>query len=93
MILETRAVPPFFKNGYLLGCEDTRLAVLIDPGDETPDMLTAIEHHRLEVRYILLTHAHLDLAKRWMLKTHLSPFFGKKRLTELGRALRRASSP
>jgi hydroxyacylglutathione hydrolase len=60
MILETRAVPPFFKNGYLLGCEDTRLAVLIDPGDETPEMLTAIEHHRLEVRYILLTHAHLD---------------------------------
>lgn len=60
MILETRAVPPFFKNGYLLGCEDTRLGVLIDPGDETPSMLTAVEHHRLEVRYILLTHAHLD---------------------------------
>ena len=60
MILETRAVPPFFKNGYLVGCEDTRQAVLIDPGDEVHDMLTAIEHHQLEVRYILLTHAHLD---------------------------------
>lgn len=60
MILETRAVPPFFKNGYLVGCEETRQAVLIDPGDEVHDMLTAIEHHQLEVRYILLTHAHLD---------------------------------
>src|SRR5688572_23189860 len=60
MILETRAVPPFFKNGYVIGCEDTRQAVLIDPGDEVHEMLTAIEHHQLEVRYILLTHAHLD---------------------------------
>ena len=60
MILETRAVPPFLKNGYLLGCEDTRLAVLIDPGDETHEMLTAIERLQLEVRFILLTHAHLD---------------------------------
>lgn len=60
MILETRAVPPFFKNGYLVGCEETRQAVLIDPGDEVHEMLTAIEHHRLETRYILLTHAHLD---------------------------------
>jgi hydroxyacylglutathione hydrolase len=60
MILETRAVPPFFKNGYLVGCEDTRQAVLIDPGDEVHEMLTAIEHNQLEMRYILLTHAHLD---------------------------------
>lgn len=60
MILETRAVPPFFKNGYVLGCEDTRQGVVIDPGDEVHDMLTAVEHHQLEIRYILLTHAHLD---------------------------------
>jgi glyoxylase-like metal-dependent hydrolase (beta-lactamase superfamily II) len=60
MILETRAVPPFFKNGYVVGCEDTRQGVVIDPGDEVHDMLTAIEHHQLEIRYILLTHAHLD---------------------------------
>ena len=60
MILETRAVPPFFKNGYLVGCEETRQAVLIDPGDEVHEMLAAIEHHQLKTRYILLTHAHLD---------------------------------
>ena len=60
MILETRAVPPFFKNGYVIGCEETRQGVVIDPGDEVHDMLTAVEHHQLEIRYILLTHAHLD---------------------------------
>ena len=60
MILETRAVPPFFKNGYVVGCEDTRQAIVIDPGDEVHDLLTVIEHHQFEMRYILLTHAHLD---------------------------------
>jgi hydroxyacylglutathione hydrolase len=60
MILETRAVEPFFKNGYVVGCEETREAVLIDPGDEVDGLLEAARHHSLQIRYILLTHAHLD---------------------------------
>jgi hydroxyacylglutathione hydrolase len=60
MILETRAVDPFFKNGYVLGCEATREAVLIDPGDEVDLLLERLEHHRLKANAILLTHAHLD---------------------------------
>ena len=39
MIIETRAVAPFFKNGFVLGCEETREAVLIDPGDEIDELL------------------------------------------------------
>src|SRR5262245_57209577 len=60
MIIETRAVAPFFKNGYVVACEDTREAVVIDPGDEVGQLLDVITDHRLTVRYILLTHAHLD---------------------------------
>lgn len=60
MILETRAVEPFFKNGFVLGCEETREGVVIDPGDETPALLEAVAKHGLAIRYILLTHAHLD---------------------------------
>jgi glyoxylase-like metal-dependent hydrolase (beta-lactamase superfamily II) len=60
MIIETRAVQPFFKNGYVVGCEETREAVVIDPGDEVEQLLEAVTEHRLAVRYILLTHAHLD---------------------------------
>src|SRR5436190_12599257 len=41
MILEMRAAPPFHKNGFVLGCETTREAVLIDPGDEVAELLTA----------------------------------------------------
>ena len=60
MILETRAVPPFYKNGFLVGCEDTREGIVIDPGDEVQELLDLVERHNLSIKYILLTHAHLD---------------------------------
>ena len=60
MILETRAVPPFMKNGYVLGCEATREGVIIDPGDEVDLLLGVVEQHALKMTAILLTHAHLD---------------------------------
>jgi len=60
MILEHRAVPPFMKNGFTLGCEETREGVIVDPGDEVDELLAAAERHRLDIKAILLTHAHLD---------------------------------
>jgi hydroxyacylglutathione hydrolase len=60
MILETRAVGPFFKNGFIVACEDTLEGVLIDPGDEVDELLEVVDSRRFSIRYILLTHAHLD---------------------------------
>lgn len=60
MILESAAVGPFFKNGYVVGCERTRKAVFIDPGDEVEQLLDVIAAGQLEVTHILLTHAHVD---------------------------------
>jgi hydroxyacylglutathione hydrolase len=60
MILEVQVVAPFFKNGFVLGCEDTHEAVLIDPGDEADQLLAFVEQRSLAVRHILLTHAHVD---------------------------------
>jgi hydroxyacylglutathione hydrolase len=60
MIIETRAVDPFYKNGFVLGCEETREGVMIDPGDEVDLLLRAAADHNLTIKYILLTHAHLD---------------------------------
>jgi glyoxylase-like metal-dependent hydrolase (beta-lactamase superfamily II) len=60
MIIESQAVGPFFKNGFIVGCEETREAVLIDPGDEVPGLLAFAERHGLAIRHILLTHAHVD---------------------------------
>ena len=60
MVLESAAVAPFYKNGFVVGCETTREAVLIDPGDEVDQLLAFITHARLQVQAILLTHAHVD---------------------------------
>ena len=60
MILEVRAVPPFYKNGFLVGCERTHEAVVIDPGDEADELLAAVRDRGVDVTHILLTHAHID---------------------------------
>ena len=60
MILEVRAVPPSYKNGFVVGCERTREAVVIDPGDEADKLLGVVRDHGLDVVHILLTHAHID---------------------------------
>ena len=60
MLIESRAEPPFLKNGFVVACEETREAVLIDPGDEVEDLLAYATRESLAIRHILLTHAHLD---------------------------------
>ena len=60
LIIESRAVAPFHKNGYVVACGRTRHAVLIDPGDEIDALLRIVETERLAVASILLTHAHVD---------------------------------
>ena len=60
MIIESQAVGPFFKNGFVVGCEKTRQAVLIDPGDEVESLLAFATRSGLAIQRILLTHAHVD---------------------------------
>jgi hydroxyacylglutathione hydrolase len=60
MILEHRAEAPFFKNGFVIGCEETREGIIVDPGDEVDRLLDEVKRHGLTITMILLTHAHLD---------------------------------
>jgi glyoxylase-like metal-dependent hydrolase (beta-lactamase superfamily II) len=60
MIVHVETAGPFVQNGYVVGCEATREAVLIDPGDGVQAMLGFVERESLTVRHILLTHAHID---------------------------------
>lgn len=60
MIVESRAVGPFFKNGFVVGCQRTHEAVVIDPGDEVAELLALVSDAKMTVKYILLTHAHID---------------------------------
>jgi glyoxylase-like metal-dependent hydrolase (beta-lactamase superfamily II) len=60
MILEVRAVAPFYKNGFVVGCERTHEGLIIDPGDEVDELLAAVRDYNLDIQFILLTHAHVD---------------------------------
>lgn len=60
MLLDVQAVPPFFKNGFIVACEHTREGLLIDPGDEVDRLIERVEIAQLQIKLILLTHAHVD---------------------------------
>jgi hydroxyacylglutathione hydrolase len=60
LILETLEVGPLMSNCYILGDEETKEAVVIDPGADVDRILMGLAKHSLTVRYILLTHAHID---------------------------------
>ena len=93
MIVESQAVGPFFKNGFVVGCEETREAILIDPGDEVASLLAFAERGKLTIRHILLTHAHVDhvtgvaAAKRRLgvpIYLHRDDLFLYERAVEMG---------
>lgn len=62
MQIESFTFSPFMTNCYL--CHDQGEAVLVDASCSTSaerqEVLTAINEHDLEVRHLLLTHAHVD---------------------------------
>jgi glyoxylase-like metal-dependent hydrolase (beta-lactamase superfamily II) len=60
MIVETFPVGLLQCNCTILGSEQTREAIVIDPGDEAQLVLDRLRHHRLTARHIIATHGHID---------------------------------
>jgi glyoxylase-like metal-dependent hydrolase (beta-lactamase superfamily II) len=60
MLIEMQVAGPFHQNGFVVGCDATREAVIIDPGDGVDELLAFADREQLAVRHILLTHAHVD---------------------------------
>jgi hydroxyacylglutathione hydrolase len=77
MILETLPVGPLQVNCYVLGCERSRLGLVIDPGDNATTILAALKRHRLHLARIVATHAHFDhlLACRALQEAAAAPFY------------------
>jgi hydroxyacylglutathione hydrolase len=50
----------FQENCFIIADPSTRDAVLVDPGEEGELFIRRIEHERLSLRAVWLTHAHLD---------------------------------
>jgi hydroxyacylglutathione hydrolase len=60
MIHEILPVGPLQCNCSVIGDEISREAMVIDPGDDIADVLAIIEKHKLTVKQIVITHAHID---------------------------------
>jgi hydroxyacylglutathione hydrolase len=60
MIIEELTVTAFQQHTRILGCEKTKQAICIDPGDEAERIVETLERHGLNLQAIALTHAHLD---------------------------------
>lgn len=60
MIIKSLAVGQLEANCYVVADEATSEAMIIDPGDEPDRVLELCED--LQVKYIVLTHAHFDHA-------------------------------
>jgi len=60
MIIERSMSDGWLSNSYVIGDMPGGHAVLIDSGGPPAPILAAIEHHRLDVTHLLLTHHHED---------------------------------
>lgn len=60
MILRALAVGPMAANCYVVGCDRTKEAAVIDPGGDAMAIFRVITRDGLTVRCIINTHAHVD---------------------------------
>jgi glyoxylase-like metal-dependent hydrolase (beta-lactamase superfamily II) len=60
MIIHTLTVGPMQANCYLLECEETHSAIVIDPGDDAEEILDVLEKRKLNLGFIINTHGHID---------------------------------
>src|SRR6266853_1328378 len=60
MIHETLPVGLLQCNCSIFGDEQSREAIVIDPGDNIEDILAILGKHSLRVTTIVITHAHID---------------------------------
>jgi hydroxyacylglutathione hydrolase len=60
MILEGLVTGMFQGNCYIVGCETTRQAMIVDPGDDGDRILEATKRLDLQTQVIVCTHTHID---------------------------------
>jgi hydroxyacylglutathione hydrolase len=60
MIHEILPVGVLGCNCSVIGDETGREAIVIDPGDDVSEIIAILDRHRLTVKMIVITHAHID---------------------------------
>lgn len=60
MIVKQLPLGPVQTNCYVVGCEETKEGVIIDPSAEPERILAVVRQEGLTIKYVLNTHAHFD---------------------------------
>ena len=60
MIIEQLTVTAFQQHTRIVGCETSKQAICIDPGDESERIVEILDSRGLKLQGIALTHAHMD---------------------------------
>ncbi len=60
MILESLETGPLQVNCYIVGCEASRKAAVIDPGGDAERILALLQRLKLELAMVINTHGHFD---------------------------------
>lgn len=60
MFLQQLQVGPLETNCYIIADEKSKIAAIIDPGENAKQIINAVNEAELKVKYIFLTHGHSD---------------------------------
>jgi len=60
MIFESTAVGPLEVNCYIVGCEQSREGIVVDPGGNVEKIAVIVAQHGLKIHTIINTHGHFD---------------------------------
>ena len=60
MILEALVVGPLQVNCFIVGCEASKEALVIDPGEEGERILARLAALNLQLKMVINTHGHFD---------------------------------
>lgn len=89
MILESLETGPLQVNCYIVGCETTRKAAVIDPGGDAERILALLQQLNLELEMVINTHGHFDHVggnKRLLTETGVDLLLHEADLALLGMA-------
>ena len=64
MLIETFTVGMLSTNCYIVSCEETKEAIVVDPGLDFPSeaepIFNYVDEGKLKVKFIVNTHGHSD---------------------------------
>lgn len=62
MIIKKLVLGPIQSNCYIIGSEETKQGIVIDPGAEAERILEVVSQEGLDIKFIVITHVHTDHA-------------------------------